>query len=66
MAAFGISKLGEDTARAGEILVTLAAKEPADLTGPRDYENIGHRFTEGERVYRLKRSEGAVFRCNLG
>ncbi len=54
------SKLGEDTARAGEILVTLAAKESADLSAPRDYEDIGHRFTEGERVYRLKRTDSTA------
>jgi adenylate cyclase len=49
------SKLGEDTARAGEILVTRAAREAADEVFPRSYEDIGFRFSEKERVFRLNR-----------
>ncbi len=49
------SKLGEDTARAGEILVTRAAREAADSVFSRSYEDIGFRFSENERVFRLNR-----------
>jgi hypothetical protein len=48
------SKLGEDTARAGEVLLTRAAKEAASDSSYQ-YEDVGHRFTEDERVFRLKR-----------
>jgi class 3 adenylate cyclase len=51
----GASKLGEDTARAGEILVTRAAKEAADAVAAHSYEDIGHGFSENERIYRLMR-----------
>src|SRR5690606_10765123 len=37
------SKLGEDTAREGEILVTRAAKEAAEPVSVHSYEDIGHR-----------------------
>lgn len=49
------SKLGEDTARAGEILVTRAAREAADEVCPRSYEDVGFRFSQDERVFRLSR-----------
>lgn len=47
------SKLGEDTAKAGEILLTGAAKEAADALVPYGFEDIGHSFSEDERVFRL-------------
>lgn len=47
------SKLGEDTARAHEILLTQAAKQMAELHLPQQFEDVGHSFEETERIYRL-------------
>lgn len=47
------SKLGEDTARSREILVTQAAKDALPADGGFDFEDVGHGFEESERVFRL-------------
>jgi len=47
------SKLGEDTARTREILLTQAAKFAAEEHLIHGFEDVGHSFEETERVYRL-------------
>lgn len=48
------SKLGEDTAKSGEILLTMAAKQAAEAGLSYGYEDVGHSFEQDERVYRLQ------------
>ncbi len=48
------SKLGEDTAKAGEILVTGAARAALSDMPTIDYEDIGAGFSEDERNYRTR------------
>jgi adenylate cyclase len=50
------SKLGEDTARTHEILLTQAAKTVAEAHLSFEFEDVGHSFEESERVYRLLRA----------
>lgn len=45
------SKLGEDTARAGEILLTQAAVAALEAP-PERFQDIGHSFEETDRVFR--------------
>jgi len=47
------SKLGEDTARSHEILITQAAKEALGAGSSWSFQDVGHGFEETERVYRL-------------
>lgn len=47
------SKLGEDTARSHEILLTQAAKQAAESHLPYHFEDVGHLFEESQRIYRL-------------
>lgn len=47
------SKLGEDTARSGEILVTQAAKAAMEPNATLSFEDVGHGFEDAERVFRV-------------
>jgi len=47
------SKLGEDTARANEILVTQAVKDALPASDTWSFQDVGHGFEESERVFRL-------------
>jgi class 3 adenylate cyclase len=47
------SKLGEDTARSGEILVTEGVKEALPAGSTWTFQDVGHGFEESERVYRV-------------
>lgn len=49
------SKLGEDTARSGEILLTEAVRAALSSGTSREFEDAGSGFSEDERVYRLVR-----------
>jgi len=48
------SKLGEDTARAGEILVTEGVKEALPQSDGWTFQDVGHGFEESERVFRVQ------------
>ncbi len=52
------SKLGEDTARSHEILVTQAAKDALASAEAYSFEDFGHGFEESERVFRVHRRVG--------
>lgn len=47
------SKLGEDTAKSKEILVTQAVLDAVQSELTKSAEDIGHTFEESERAYRL-------------
>lgn len=47
------SKLGEDTARSGEILVTEGVKGALPAGGKWTFQDVGHGFEETERVFRV-------------
>jgi len=52
------SKLGEDTARSHEILLTQAAKDAMAPDAALTFEDVGHGFEETERVFRVHSSAG--------
>ena len=48
------SKLGEDTARSHEVLVTQAVKDAIPGEASWSFEDVGHGFEESERVFRVQ------------